>query len=137
MLIAAHARAALSPGTHASIGSDVYSVVGQVGTALVDADAEGEPIAPIPTRGALAKSLDVQGGSGVSCFDLVRDLVVARKGRATSPRTRNICTATDGKAVDRSLDTGPLVAPVDARDQDHGWAVDQRSQIKPPLITCP
>ncbi len=23
------------------------------------------------------------------------------------------------------LDTGPLVALVDARDQDHGWTVDQ------------
>ena len=34
------------------------------------------------------------------------------------------------------VDTGPLVALVDARDQDHGWTVDQWSQIEPPLITC-
>ena len=34
------------------------------------------------------------------------------------------------------LDTGPLVALVDARDKDHRWAVVQWSDIEPPLLTC-
>jgi len=34
------------------------------------------------------------------------------------------------------LDTGPLVALVDARDKDHEWAVVQWSDIEPPLLTC-
>jgi predicted nucleic acid-binding protein len=34
------------------------------------------------------------------------------------------------------LDTGPLVALVDARDKDHKWAVVQWSDIEPPLLTC-
>lgn len=34
------------------------------------------------------------------------------------------------------LDTGPLVALVDARDQHHGWTVAQWGQIEPPLLTC-
>jgi predicted nucleic acid-binding protein len=34
------------------------------------------------------------------------------------------------------LDTGPLVALLDARDRHHGWAVAQWGDIEPPLLTC-
>jgi predicted nucleic acid-binding protein len=34
------------------------------------------------------------------------------------------------------LDTGPLVALVDARDEHHRWALAQWADIKPPLLTC-
>jgi predicted nucleic acid-binding protein len=34
------------------------------------------------------------------------------------------------------LDTGPLVALIDAGDKDHDWAVVQWSDIGPPLLTC-
>ncbi|MGH9200262.1 MAG: type II toxin-antitoxin system VapC family toxin [Vicinamibacterales bacterium] len=34
------------------------------------------------------------------------------------------------------LDTGPLVALVNARDRHHDWSVLQWSQIEPPLLTC-
>ncbi len=34
------------------------------------------------------------------------------------------------------LDTGPLVAFLNARDHDHQWAVTQFGQIRPPLLTC-
>jgi predicted nucleic acid-binding protein len=34
------------------------------------------------------------------------------------------------------LDTGPLVALVDARDRHHAWAVAQWGEIAPPLLTC-
>jgi predicted nucleic acid-binding protein len=34
------------------------------------------------------------------------------------------------------LDTGPLVALIDARDRDHQWSVAQWGQIEPPLLTC-
>jgi predicted nucleic acid-binding protein len=34
------------------------------------------------------------------------------------------------------LDTGPLVALVDAHDKDHEWSVAQWGQIEPPLLTC-
>lgn len=34
------------------------------------------------------------------------------------------------------LDTGPLVALVDARDEHHEWAVAQWEDIEPPLLTC-
>lgn len=34
------------------------------------------------------------------------------------------------------LDTGPLVALLDARDADHQWAVAQWGDIEPPLVTC-
>jgi uncharacterized protein len=34
------------------------------------------------------------------------------------------------------LDTGPLVALIDARDEDHDWAVAQWGDVEPPLLTC-
>ncbi len=34
------------------------------------------------------------------------------------------------------LDTGPLVALIDARDRHHDWAVAQWADIEPPLLTC-
>ena len=34
------------------------------------------------------------------------------------------------------LDTGPLVALVDARDKDHDWSIAQWSEVEPPLLTC-
>lgn len=34
------------------------------------------------------------------------------------------------------LDTGPLVALLDARDRHHEWAVAQWGDIEPPLLTC-
>ena len=34
------------------------------------------------------------------------------------------------------LDTGPLVAFLDRRDEHHEWAVSQWSDIQPPLLTC-
>lgn len=34
------------------------------------------------------------------------------------------------------LDTGPLVALMNARDRHHDWAVAQWSEIEPPLLTC-
>jgi predicted nucleic acid-binding protein len=34
------------------------------------------------------------------------------------------------------LDTGPLVALVNARDAYHMWAVTQWGDIEPPLLTC-
>ncbi len=34
------------------------------------------------------------------------------------------------------LDTGPLVAMLDARDRHHRWAVAQWAEIEPPLLTC-
>jgi predicted nucleic acid-binding protein len=34
------------------------------------------------------------------------------------------------------LDTGPLVALIDARDDHHQWAASQWAQITPPLLTC-
>jgi|SRR6516164_5690440 predicted nucleic acid-binding protein len=34
------------------------------------------------------------------------------------------------------LDTGPLVAVLDRRDQDHPWAVEQLAQLRRPLWTC-
>jgi uncharacterized protein len=34
------------------------------------------------------------------------------------------------------VDTGPLVAYLNARDRWHEWAVEQLSQISPPLSTC-
>jgi uncharacterized protein len=34
------------------------------------------------------------------------------------------------------LDTGPLVAFLNARDAFHAWALDQFSRIQPPLLTC-
>ena len=34
------------------------------------------------------------------------------------------------------LDTGPLVALLDARDRHHEWAVAQWADIEPPLLTC-
>jgi uncharacterized protein len=34
------------------------------------------------------------------------------------------------------LDTGPLVAFLNRRDQYHSWSVDQWSRITPPLLTC-
>lgn len=34
------------------------------------------------------------------------------------------------------VDTGPIVAAINRRDQQHLWAVDQLGQISPPLLTC-
>lgn len=34
------------------------------------------------------------------------------------------------------LDTGPLVALVNRRDQYHDWALAQWNQIAPPMFTC-
>ena len=34
------------------------------------------------------------------------------------------------------LDTGPVVALLNARDKDHAWAVAQWSEIEPPMLTC-
>ena len=34
------------------------------------------------------------------------------------------------------LDTGPLVAFINAKDKYHKWAVLQWSQIEPPMLTC-
>jgi predicted nucleic acid-binding protein len=34
------------------------------------------------------------------------------------------------------LDTGPLVALVDAADRDHAWSVQQWDDIEPPMFTC-
>jgi predicted nucleic acid-binding protein len=34
------------------------------------------------------------------------------------------------------LDTGPLVALLNARDRDHEWSVAQWADIEPPLLTC-
>ena len=34
------------------------------------------------------------------------------------------------------LDTGPLVALLDARDRHHRWAVAQWAEVEPPLLTC-
>jgi predicted nucleic acid-binding protein len=34
------------------------------------------------------------------------------------------------------VDTGPLVAYVNARDRWHAWAVTQMKAVSPPLITC-
>lgn len=34
------------------------------------------------------------------------------------------------------LDTGPILALIDARDQHHAWAKSQFAKIAPPLLTC-
>ena len=34
------------------------------------------------------------------------------------------------------IDTGPLVAILDRRDQHHQWAVEQFGKLKTPLLTC-
>lgn len=34
------------------------------------------------------------------------------------------------------LDTGPLVAALDARDPHHDWAKEQFKHTKPPFLTC-
>jgi predicted nucleic acid-binding protein len=35
-----------------------------------------------------------------------------------------------------AIDTGPLVALLNSRDQFHGWARDTWSELVPPLVTC-
>jgi predicted nucleic acid-binding protein len=34
------------------------------------------------------------------------------------------------------LDTGPLVAYLDRRDDHHSWVVERWTEISPPLLTC-
>lgn len=34
------------------------------------------------------------------------------------------------------LDTGPLIALIDQKDQHHTWVTQKLANIKPPLITC-
>jgi uncharacterized protein len=34
------------------------------------------------------------------------------------------------------LDTGPLVALINRREQFHKWVTNQFAQIEPPLLTC-
>lgn len=34
------------------------------------------------------------------------------------------------------VDTGPILALIDARDQYHGWAKSRFREIAPPLLTC-
>jgi predicted nucleic acid-binding protein len=34
------------------------------------------------------------------------------------------------------LDTGPLVAQLNRRDQYHGWALEQMARLPTPLLTC-
>jgi predicted nucleic acid-binding protein len=34
------------------------------------------------------------------------------------------------------LDTGPLVALLDADETHHAWAFEQFQQLRPPLLTC-
>lgn len=34
------------------------------------------------------------------------------------------------------LDTGPLIAILNGRDEHHQWATDQLRRIDPPLLTC-
>jgi predicted nucleic acid-binding protein len=34
------------------------------------------------------------------------------------------------------LDTGPLVALMNARDKDHEWTAAQWADIEPPMLTC-
>ncbi|WP_231295559.1 type II toxin-antitoxin system VapC family toxin [Gloeocapsa sp. PCC 7428] len=34
------------------------------------------------------------------------------------------------------LDTGPLVAALNRRDQFHGWITVELNKIEPPLLTC-
>lgn len=34
------------------------------------------------------------------------------------------------------VDTGPIVALLDADEEHHGWAVAQLETLRPPLITC-
>ncbi len=34
------------------------------------------------------------------------------------------------------LDTGPLVAAIDRRDQYHGWAIEQFKRLPLPFLTC-
>ena len=34
------------------------------------------------------------------------------------------------------IDTGPIVAAIDQRDQWHSWAIDELQRLVPPLYTC-
>jgi uncharacterized protein len=43
---------------------------------------------------------------------------------------------TPSVAANVVLDTGPLVALLDADEAHHRWAVEQFSQLRPPLLTC-
>jgi uncharacterized protein len=39
-------------------------------------------------------------------------------------------------AVSVIVDTGPLVALLDADERNHAWVLEQFSRLRPPLITC-
>lgn len=55
------------------------------------------------------------------------------KGRETFPLTLNIWK---DLAVEYFIDTGPLTALINKRDEWHQWSTNRVKEIKSPLITC-